>query len=311
MDLLFNPFSIARKMKRPLILDGAMGSLLQKYGIPRDEFLWMSLANITHPDKVMELHKEYIEAGADIITTNTFRTNPAAIKEYSSKENKYYFELQNFVERSVDLARKAVYGTSVLIAGSNPPTEDCYQKETKLNIEDYYRNHEEHLKKLFLNKCHFILNETQSHYDEIEVISSICMKEKIPFVVSIFFDDDYRLLSGEPVDAAIQNILRYNPLAIGFNCIRPKTFFAFIGRQQLDFNWGVYMNCGSGEYTDDIIRPGISPDEYKEIVKRVLKYNPSFIGGCCGTAPDHIKKIKEIFDERINNKNTGQDQYWT
>jgi methionine synthase I (cobalamin-dependent) len=59
------------------------------------------------------------------------------------------------------------------------------------------------------------------------------------------------------------------------------------------------MNCGSGEYTDNIITPGISPDGYKEIVKLVLKYNPSFIGGCCGTTPDHIKKIKEIFDERI------------
>src|ERR1035437_7513203 len=301
MDLLFNPFSIARKMKRPLILDGAMGSLLQLHGVPRDECLWMSLANITHPDTVIELHKQYINAGADIITTNTFRTNPFAVREYSSKENKYYFELQDFVKRSVDLARKAAYGTPVLIAGSNPPAEDCYQVKSKLTKEEYYQNHEVHIKKLFNNHCHFILNETQSHYAEIETVSSICMKEKIPFVVSIFFDDDFRLLSGEPVDAAIQNILRYDPLAIGFNCIRPETFLEFISTQQLNFNWGAYMNCGSGEYTNYIIRPGNSPNDYKEIVKRVLKYNPSFIGGCCGTTPDHIKKIKEIFDERINN----------
>ena len=72
MDVLYNPFSIARRMKRPLILDGAMGSLLQQHGVPRDEHLWMSLANITHPDAVTELHKQYIKAGADIIKTNTF-----------------------------------------------------------------------------------------------------------------------------------------------------------------------------------------------------------------------------------------------
>jgi S-methylmethionine-dependent homocysteine/selenocysteine methylase len=119
-------------------------------------------------------------------------------------------------------------------------------------------------------------------------------------VVSIFFEYDFRLLSGEPVETAIQNILRYGPLAIGFNCIRPETFLEFISNQQLDFNWGVYMNCGSGDYKDDIIAPGISPPEYKEIVKQILKYNPSFIGGCCGTTPNHIKKIKEIFDERID-----------
>jgi len=300
MDIIFNPFSIARRMKRPLILDGAMGSLMQQHGVPRDEYLWMSLANITYPETVIKLHKEYIDAGADIITTNTFRTNPESIRKYSSRENKYNIELQNFVKRSVDLASQATSGTPVLIAGSNPPAEDCYQKEAKLTKEGYYRNHESHIKELKVNHCNFILNETQSHYIEIETILSICQRERIPFVLSIFFDDKFRLLSGETVYAAIQNILKYEPLAIGFNCIRPETFLEFISTQQLNFNWGVYMNCGNGDYKDEIITPGISPDKYKEIVKRVLRYNPSFIGGCCGTTPDHIKKIKEIFDERIN-----------
>src|SRR5664279_4587110 len=104
MDLLYNPFSIARRTRRPLILDGAMGSLLQQNGVPRDEHLWMSLANLTHPDKVIELHRQYINAGADIITTNTFRTNPTANKEYSSFKNKMDIELDNFISKSVDLA---------------------------------------------------------------------------------------------------------------------------------------------------------------------------------------------------------------
>ena len=301
MDVLFNPFSIARRIKRPLLLDGAMGSILQQHGVPRDKNLWMSLANITHPEKVTELHRLYIEAGADIITTNTFRTNPEARRKYFLQENKHTFGLHDFVEKSVDLARKAAQGTPVLIAGSNPPAEDCYQIESKLTKDDYYKNHEIHIKKLFFNKCHFILHETQSHYDEIEIVSSICMKEKIPFIVSLFFSEDFRLLSGEPVDSVIQNILSYDPLAIGFNCIRPEIFLEFISTRQLNFNWGVYMNCGGGGYNDDIIKPGISPVEYKGIVKQILKYNPSFIGGCCGTTPDHIKKIKEILDERTYN----------
>lgn len=301
MDLLFNPFSIARRIGRPLILDGAMGSLLQNRGVPRDEHLWMSLANLTHPEIVIELHKEYINAGADIITTNTFRTNPRVIEEYSSKETKYYLELKKFVEISVDLAKKAVYGTPVLIAGSNPPAEDCYQRESHLTVEDYYRNHELHIMKLYDNNCNLVLNETQSHFDEIETVSTICMKERIPFVVSIFFDDKFMLLSGEPVEDAIQCILKYNPLAIGFNCISPDIFLSFINTHKFDFNWGVYLNCGSGDYNDDIIKTGISPEEYKEIIGQILHYHPSFIGGCCGTTPEHIKKIKEIFDERINN----------
>src|SRR5664279_3049348 len=137
MDLLYNPFSIARRTRRPLILDGAMGSLLQQNGVPRDEHLWMSLANLTHPEKVIELHRQYINAGADIITTNTFRTNPYAIKEYSLKEKECNPGLNTFVEKSVELTRKAVQGTPVLIAGSNPPAEDCYQTNTNLNVDDY------------------------------------------------------------------------------------------------------------------------------------------------------------------------------
>jgi homocysteine S-methyltransferase len=300
MDIIYNPFSIARRTKRPLILDGAMGSLLQMHGIPRDNDLWMSLANITHPDIVIELHQQYIDAGADIITTNTFRTNPEAIKEYNERENNLSVDLQNFIEKSVELAKKAANGTPIIIAGSNAPAEDCYQKEAKLSKEDYFWNHELHIKKLILSGCNFILNETQSHYEEIETVSSICAREKVPFIVSIYFDEDFKLLSGEPVDTAIQNILKYNPLAIGFNCISPETFLSFISNQELNFNWGVYMNCGGGNITDEIIIPGLSPDDYKEVVKKVLRYNPSFIGGCCGTTPDHIKKIKEIFDERIS-----------
>jgi methionine synthase I (cobalamin-dependent) len=299
MPLSYNPFTLAKKMNRPLILDGAIGSLLQSRGVPRDEHLWMCLANITHPDSVIELHREYINAGADIITTNTFRTNPTANKGYSSSANKMDIKLDSFISKSVDLALTAAAGTAALIAGSNPPAEDCYQKDTHLTIDDYFWNHETHIKKLFDSNCHFILNETHSHLNEIETVSSICNREKIPFVVSLFFDEDFNLLSGQPVEKAIDVVLKNDPLAISFNCIKPETFLSFIKKREFEFDWGVYLNCGSGELRDDINSSGISPDEYKEIIREVLKYNPSFIGGCCGTSPEHIKKIKELIDERI------------
>jgi methionine synthase I (cobalamin-dependent) len=301
MDVLFNPFSIARRTKRPLILDGAIGSLLQARGVPKDEYLWMSLASITSPEKVIELHKEYIEAGADIITTNTFRTNPSAKKEYSTNSGNMLIDLHGFVSKSVELAKIATEGTPVLIAGSNPPAEDCYQREVKLTLNDYYWNHELHIKKLFLKGCHFILNETQSHLIEIEKISRICDKEDIPFVMSLFFDKDFNLLSGQSVDEAINLVLKYKPLAIGFNCISSETFLSFIKERKFNFNWGVYLNAGSGELTDSKITACISPEEYQKIIRKILKYNPSFIGGCCGTTPDHIRKIKELLDERTVN----------
>jgi len=83
-----NLFSLAKRINRPLILDGAMGSMLQSLNVKSKGSLWMSYANIEDPEKVYSIHKKYIDAGADIITTNTFRTNPAALKDFTKiKQN--------------------------------------------------------------------------------------------------------------------------------------------------------------------------------------------------------------------------------
>ncbi len=121
----FNLFSFAKRIKRPLILDGAMGSLLQQKGVEPHPQLWMSHANLLYPEKVFSIYKEYIDAGADIITTNTFRTNPSAA-EHTSKEQ---------VKAAVQIAKEAKGSTVILIAGSNAPAEDCYQRDRTLTYK--------------------------------------------------------------------------------------------------------------------------------------------------------------------------------
>jgi len=86
------------KVNRPLILDGAMGSLLESY-YSLDKVLWSSILNIYSPDKIIEIHKKYLDAGAEILTTNTFRTNPAAVEA-----SNYNLDVSKFVKNSVNLA---------------------------------------------------------------------------------------------------------------------------------------------------------------------------------------------------------------
>src|SRR3989339_831373 len=93
LDLLF---LFAKRSNRPLLLDGAMGSLLQQRDIKSHPHLWMSLANITQPDEVVKIHKAYVKAGADIITTNTFRTNPTSVSKSDVK-----IKSSQFVKKSV------------------------------------------------------------------------------------------------------------------------------------------------------------------------------------------------------------------
>jgi homocysteine S-methyltransferase len=291
-----NPFALSRRINRPLILDGAMGSMLQQSGIKSRGSMWMSLANIKQPEIVCQIHKNYIKAGADIITTNTFRTNPAAVENYDKRLN-----CEKLVKDSVKLALEASNNLPVFIAGSNAPAEDCYQVERKLSLKELELNHYKHIDYLMESGCHFILNETQSHFDEIKIICKYCLKNNIPYLISLFVDENLKILSGEELDDVVKFILEYKPLAVGINCILQETFMKFHNKAKLNFFWGAYLNCGSGDFTDDNIKCGISPSSYKETIKNILPKSPSFIGACCGSTPKHIMEIKKLLDGTIKN----------
>jgi methionine synthase I (cobalamin-dependent) len=272
-----------------------MGSLLQQRNIENAGSLWMSFTNIENPDEVLAVHKEYIEAGADIITTNTFRTNPHAV-EGIKKVN-----INSLVKKSVKIAFEAAKDLPVFVGGSNAPAEDCYQRERKITKKELIKNHHNHIDLLYSNGCHFILNETQSHFDEIKIICSYCSKNDIPYIISIFADDNLKVLSGENLKSVIEFVTDYNPLAVSFNCILPGTFRKIMKLIPNDFNWGFYLNCGSGSYTDEVIECGISPEDFGKEINNTLIKKPSFIGACCGSSPAHIRHIKVILDGRINN----------
>lgn len=287
-----NFFSLAKRINRPLVLDGAMGSMLQSSGEKSKGSLWMSYVNIKSPEKVLEVHKKYIEAGADIITTNTFRTNPAALKDFPQIKS------EKFVKDSVSLALKARGSLPLFVAGSNAPAEDCYQAERTISKKELEYNHQTHIDLLISSGCDFILNETQSHLDEIKFISQYCFRKKIPYVISFFFTKELKLLSGENLFDVIKLISDYEPLAIGFNCIMPKIFRKTLKQITGSYNWGFYLNCGSGNYSDEIITCNVSPIEYVKHVKSALKKKPSFVGSCCGSSPYHIKEIKKHLNGR-------------
>jgi len=286
-----NILSEARKVRRPLILDGAMGSLLQQKGFESGGVSWMTEINENNPEKIIEIHKEYIVAGADIITTNTFRTNPSAFDETEAKN------ISEYVKNAVKLAKESVGNSSVIIAASNPPAEDCYQSERLINTKTLKLNHHNHIDLLINNGVDFILNETFSHLDEIMLVCDYCWSENIPYIISLYLNDELRLLSGETLKDTLNFIRARNPLAIGINCISSENFEKAFKNVDINYNWGFYLNCGFDEYNVNDIKCRVSPKTYGEIVKKYLKYKPSFIGACCGSSPKHIKTIKRILDE--------------
>lgn len=290
-----NPFQKASLLKKPLILDGAMGSFLQMSGYKPDDILWFSHLSIEVPDAVLNVHKAYIDAGADIITTNTFRTNPAAV------QNQQKYSSEELISASLRIARKAVNESpKVMIAGSNPPAEDSYQKERVLNNKDLFDNHIKHINLLMENGCDFVLNETQSHFDEIKIICEYCSANHIPFVVSLFFDTDLKIFSGESVTDVADFIYSYYPLAVGFNCVGINQFANFLKTFDPSGAWGFYLNYGTGRITDTVITSVLEPHSVDEIILPAVKKNVSFTGGCCGSCPEHISYIRNRIYENDN-----------
>ncbi len=283
--------NLFNEVKKPFVLDGAVGSFLQSK-IDSSNPLWSSFANIEQPEKVINLHQAYINAGANIITTNTFRTNYEAYKK-----SKLDISYKDFVLKSVELAKKARGNTNVLIAGSNAPAEDCYQVERNISQANLKYNHEKHIELLWESGVDFILNETQSHLDEIEIICKYSLESKIPFAISIYLNNNLELLSGQKLLEVINFIQRYSPLFIGLNCIKDELLIKVIGIIELKFNWGFYLNLGSGDQTSEIINSGVDENEYSEMTLKYLKYNPVVIGACCGSNPSHIKALRKTIDE--------------
>ncbi len=289
-----NPFSFAKRIKRPLILDGAMGSLLQQMGFEADDDIWMTRVNQKNPEIIIKIHRDYISAGADIITTNTFRTNPYSLKQ------KGISNYSKYVKKAVKLAKTAVGDMPVFIAGSNAPAEDCYQKQRTISKRELQLNHRNHIDLLIDSGVDFILNETHSHFDEIEIICKHCSRNKIPYVMSLYLDENLKLLSGESLSKALKFIWEHEPLAVGINCITLNDFSKVFKSVNIKSNWGFYLNCGSGKPTDADISCGVSPEFYAGVVKNYLQWQPSFIGSCCGSSPEHIKAIKRVLDEKYN-----------
>ncbi len=275
-----------RKYPHPFILDGALGSLLSDSHFEIDSQMWASLLNIQKPDAIKSIYQQYILAGAQIITTNTFRTNPAALKRANiNLDNK------SLVNASVNIAKAAAEFSNVIIAGSNAPAEDCYQKEYTLTPSQLEYNHKTHIELLWNSGSHIIWNETQSHWNEIELISSFCSANNFPFTLNLYFTDELLLLSGEPILQAVQMVQSYSPIAIGFNCISPTIFYKLLSEIEMPKDFGFYLNCYGTQNCP------VSIEEYMRFVKYSLSYNPLYIGSCCGSNPLYTKAIKELFDE--------------
>jgi len=284
-------------MKKPLILDGAMGTELEKRGVNIPLPLWSADANLTHPDIVRDIHLDYIKAGADIITTNTFRTTTWTYRKAGYTSTRARERSKDSLYKAVEFAQ-STSGESVKVAGSITTLEDCYSPEKfpgKTAAQDSYGETMEWMVDAGLN---FILFETMGNIHEITIALETARCFDYDVGLSLIMKNGDHILDGTPIEDVISLINGYEVDFLLNNCNQLDTTLRCIDHFQNDWKgtWGTYPNLGKTDFKNhyfDII----DESNFGTGMKSILIKDPGVIGVCCGSTPQHIKKIKSLIEK--------------
>lgn len=286
--------------KRILILDGAMGTMLQRKGLQGNSESF----NLTNPETIGEIHNEYIEAGADIITTNSFSANSISQSEYNLSE-----KAGQMAEAAARIARKAADEAprKIWVAGSVGPTSKSLSLAQNINdpvfrpysFDEMAEAFERQIRGLINGGVDLLLFETC--FDALNTkaalyaLGHIPEAKDIPVMISASMSDKSgRTLTGQTMEAFYRSIQHCNPLSFGLNCsLGAEEMIPLIAEVASFATCAVscYPNAGlpneMGEYDE-------TPSRMAESVRKMaLAGSVNIVGGCCGTTPEHIKAVAE------------------
>jgi len=278
----------------PLLLDGATGTELERRGVPTGLPLWSAPALIEHPQVVEAIHADYVAAGAEVLTANTFRTQRRTLERGALAGR-----AAELTERAVALARNAADGAGagarVYVLGSAPTLEDCYRPDLVPDDETLAREHAEHALHLAAAGVDAVLVETMNTIREALAALRAARRAGVPALVSFVCWEGARLLSGEPLSAALDAVAAEDPLAVGVNCLPPSNVPACLetlAAQPLPF--AVYANLGEPDDETGFTRSeDCSPTAFATRAATWVDGGARIVGGCCGTEPGHIRAVAQ------------------
>jgi len=311
--------------KRILVLDGAMGTMLQRYNFTEADFRGdrfkdyptslkgnNDLLSLTQPNAIADVHRKYFEAGADIVETNTFSGTTIAMADYEMEDLVY--------ELNFESAKIAKYVASEFtnknpekprfVAGSIGPTNRTASLSPDVNRPEFRAVTFDELRLAYKQQVEALIDGgvdlllVETIFDTLNAKAALFAIEEvkeeqnidIPIMVSgTITDASGRTLSGQTVEAFLTSISHVPLLSVGFNCaLGAKQLQPYLKRlsSQTDFYTSAHPNAGLpnafGEYDQ-------TPAEMKNLIEAYLKDDLiNIIGGCCGTNPEHIKAIAQV-----------------
>lgn len=277
-----------------LIKDGAMGTEILRRGIPTPVPLWSAYVLLLEPNIVKEIHADYISAGSDIITTNTFRTTARTLHKIGFDEKK----AREITLLACDVAKEAIResGRTVYLAGSIAPLEDCYSPSLTPPVEILRKEHQEYARNVKDGGVDFLLIETMITIRETEAACMAAKAVNLPLAVSFCCTDTGTLLSGESLLEAMDIVKKYNPLFVGMNCMTTHAILQSLSyREDKSIPFAVYAQGDGMPAGEQGWRFQNHPHikRYVQFCKTARKKGATVIGGCCGTSPEYIQSVSQ------------------
>jgi methionine synthase I (cobalamin-dependent) len=281
----------------PLLLDAAMGTELEKRGVASGLPLWSGRSLLSAPAQVLAIHRENVDAGTDVLTANTFRTNRRTLEKESLGERAV-----ELTRRAVDLAREAAARARrpVFVLGCLSPVEDCYRPDLAPSLDTLDSEHREQAHTLAAAGVDGILVETQNSVVELLAAVRAAKDTGLPVIASVVTDGAGLLLSGDPLHAAAMALRELRADAIGVNCVPARRVAAELRRvadAAPDTPLVAYGNLGPPSDPDGLhFTEELTPAEYAALAKDWLALGARLIGGCCGTTAAHTAALRHLID---------------
>ncbi|WP_272021872.1 homocysteine S-methyltransferase family protein [Olleya namhaensis] len=311
--------------KRILVLDGAMGTMLQRYNFSEEDFRGErfkdypsslkgnnDLLSLTQPNAIADIHRKYFEAGADIVETNTFSGTTIAMADYDMENLVYELNYESaviakyvateFTNKNPDKPR--------FVAGSIGPTNRTASLSPDVNRPEYRAVTFDQLRVAYKQQVEALIDGgvdlllVETIFDTLNAKAALFAIEEvkedrnidIPIMVSgTITDASGRTLSGQTVEAFLASVSHIPLLSVGFNCaLGAEQLQPYLKRlsNQTGFYTSAHPNAGLpnafGEYDQ-------TPKQMQTLIEAYLKDGLiNIIGGCCGTNPEHINAIAEV-----------------
>jgi S-methylmethionine-dependent homocysteine/selenocysteine methylase len=283
-----------------------MGSDLDRRGLPTTLPLWSAIGLIERPDLVQAIHRDNLAAGADILTTNTFRSTARTLRK-AGLDASAADELDRLAVELAVAAREEAGRAGVLIAGSIAPLDECYDPVFETADDIALAEHAAQARNLAAAGVDFLMIETMPTIREAVLTTRAALQTGLPVTVGFVCEPAAeaggaaRLMSGESLADAVAALGHFPVTMIFANCAAPDVISSALGqlRNLTDIPLGGYANVG--QVDDDV---GWDPagalrgDAYAAAAAQWLDLGARVIGGCCGTHPEHTQALRRLLDDR-------------